>query len=129
MIDKTVKLWMIKADNDLKTGKDELATENPATDTVCFHMQQCVEKYLKAFLIFKGKEISKTHNLAVILQQCIEIDPEFKKLRSTGADELTLYTVAARYPDDFYMPSLDETQKAINIADGTKQFVLHKLTT
>ena len=129
MIDKTVKLWMIKADNDLKTGKDELATENPATDTVCFHMQQCVEKYLKAFLIFKGKEISKTHNLAVILQQCIEIDTQFEKLRSIAADELTLYADNARYPDDFYMPSLDETKKAISVADETKQFVLHKLTT
>ncbi len=44
MNEKTVELWRIKADNDLKAGKDELAAENPATDTVCFHMQQCVEK-------------------------------------------------------------------------------------
>jgi len=50
MNEETVKLWCIKADNDLKAGKDEFATERPATDTVCFHMQQCAEKYLKAFL-------------------------------------------------------------------------------
>ena len=58
MIDEIIKLWIIKADNDLKAGKDEFVTENPATDTVCFHMQQCVEKYLKVFLVFKSKEIS-----------------------------------------------------------------------
>jgi HEPN domain-containing protein len=46
-----VKMWMRKADNDLKTAKDELNTEEPATDTICFHAQQCAEKYLKAFLL------------------------------------------------------------------------------
>lgn len=122
-----VMLWLLKADNDLKTGKDELASENPATDTACFHMQQCVEKYLKAFLVFKGKEISKTHNLAFILQQCFEIDRAFIKLKNSGADKLTIYAVGTRYPDDFYMPSLKETKKAVRIAEEVKKFVLHKL--
>ena len=129
MIDEIIKLWIIKADNDLKAGKDEFVTENPATDTVCFHMQQCVEKYLKVFLVFKSKEISKTHNLALILQQCIEIDSEFEKLRIAGADELTVYAIGTRYPDDFYMPSLEESKKAILIAEEIKQFVLNKLNT
>jgi len=129
LIDEIIKLWMIKADNNLKTGKDEFVAENPATDTVCFHMQQCVEKYLKVFLVFKGKEISKTHNLALILQQCIEIDPEFEKLRIAGADELTVYAIGTRYPDDFYMPSLEESKKAIGIAEEIKQFVINKLKT
>lgn len=85
MNEEIVKLWCLKADNDLKTGKDELLTENSATDMVCFHMQQCVEKYLKAFLVYNGKEISKTHNLALILRQCIELDSSFEKLASIDA--------------------------------------------
>ena len=127
MNEAVVKLWLMKADNDLKTGKDELASKNPATDTVCFHMQQCVEKYLKAFLVSEGKEISKTHNLAFILQRCVEIDRDFIKIRNSGADELTIYAVSARYPDDFYMPSLKESKKALRIAEKIKKFVLHKL--
>ena len=47
-----VKNWILKANNDLKTGKDEMETDEPATDTICFHMQQCVEKYLKGYLSF-----------------------------------------------------------------------------
>lgn len=43
--------WIIKAENDLKTAKGEFSTKNPVTDTICFHCQQCVEKYLKAYLI------------------------------------------------------------------------------
>jgi len=57
MNEETVKKWITKAESDLKIGKDEMLTDRPATDAFCFHVQQCVEKYLKAFLIFNGKEI------------------------------------------------------------------------
>ena len=42
------------------------------------------------------------------------------------AHTLTDYAVEARYPDDFYMPSAEETERAIEIADAVKQFVLKK---
>jgi HEPN domain-containing protein len=127
MNEEIVKLWLLKADNDFKTGKDELATESPATDTICFHMQQCVEKHLKAFLVSKGVEISKSHNLSLVLQQCADVDPDFEKLKSSGADELTPYAVNARYPDDFYMPSQEETQNAVRMAEKVNTFVLAKI--
>jgi HEPN domain-containing protein len=127
MNEDIVKLWYTKADNDLKAGKDELSTENPATDTVCFHMQQCAEKYLKAFLVYHGKEITKTHNLALLLQQCIDIDPSFEKLKTIGAAILTAYAVGSRYPDDFYMPTQPESQKAVMIAEDVRKFVIEKV--
>jgi HEPN domain-containing protein len=127
MNEEIVKLWYLKADNDFKAGKDEFSTESPATDTVCFHMQQCVEKYLKAFLVYNGKEISKTHNLALLLQQCINIDTSFSKLKDIEIAILTVYAVDSRYPDDFYMPTQSESQKAIDIAENVKNFVLTKL--
>ena len=96
---------------------------------VCFHMQQCVEKYLKAFLVYNGKEISKTHNLALILRQCIELDSSFEKLASIDAALLTVYAVDLRYPDDFYMPSQTESQKAVSIAEEVRQFVKAKIKT
>lgn len=128
MNEPTVKLWFMKADNDLKAGSDELATDNPATDTVCFHMQQCAEKYLKAFLVFHGKEISKTHNIALLLQQCIDIDNSFARLKNAGPALLTSYAVETRYPDDFYMPSVEECRQAVSIASEVKELVLAKVT-
>jgi HEPN domain-containing protein len=127
MKNAVVDLWILRADNDLKTGKDELATIDPVTDTVCFHMQQCAEKYFKAFLVYRGREISRTHNLALLLQECIEIDGEFDKLKQIGADELTSFAIEMRYPDDFYMPSLAEAQRARAIAEEVRQFVLMKI--
>jgi len=49
---ETVRKWILKAENDLKIARDEIQTKEPATDAICFHAQQCVEKYLKAFLVF-----------------------------------------------------------------------------
>ena len=50
--EETVKNWIFLADGDLKTAQDELNILEPFTNTIYFHSQQCVEKYLKAYLTF-----------------------------------------------------------------------------
>jgi HEPN domain-containing protein len=120
-------LWIKKADNDLKVGLDELITENPATDVICFHMQQCAEKYLKGYLVYFGYEIEKTHNIGRILELCVLHDSSFSELSEANIALLTLYAVELRYPDDFYMPSLEETKEAVSLAETVKIFVRKKL--
>jgi HEPN domain-containing protein len=39
-IDDIVLNWIKKAESDLKTAEDEIQTENPAEDTICFHCQR-----------------------------------------------------------------------------------------
>ncbi|RKZ26855.1 DNA-binding protein [bacterium] len=127
MKEELVQRWIKKAENDLKTARDELNTEDPATDTVCFHAQQTVEKYLKAFLIFHEKEYRKTHNIAELIELCREIDGDFEYLYELKAEELTIYATDVRYPDDFYMPSKEEAHEAVKIAEKVKEFVRKKL--
>ena len=131
MNDELVNLWIIKADHDLKTAKDELTANDPATDTVCFHTQQCVEKYLKAYLVFNGIEIIKslkTHDISELIDYCKDIDKDFEQLISDNdADRLTNYSIEARYPDDFYLPSVEESNQAIYIAENVKEFVKVKI--
>lgn len=46
-----VREWVVKAENDLKNAAHTLKMgEAGPMDTVCFHAQQCAEKYLKASL-------------------------------------------------------------------------------
>ncbi|MGC8928890.1 MAG: HEPN domain-containing protein, partial [Myxococcota bacterium] len=116
-----------KAENDLKIGKDEMLTEAPATDAVCFHMQQCIEKYLKAYLIFNGKEIRKTHDIAELISNCSEIDESFKTLLKPDIVKLTDYAVEIRYGEDFYFPSVDEAKEAIEICEKVIEFTMNKL--
>ena len=41
--------WVDKAEGDFVTAQRELnALDHPNYDAVCFHSQQCAEKYLKA---------------------------------------------------------------------------------
>ena len=122
-----LKRWIMYADNDLKVAQHEIKNEDCVVNAVCFHAQQCVEKYLKAFLIFHDKPIVKTHDIALLLKQCIEIDPDFKKLEEMGVQELTVYSVQSRYPDFFYEITIEDAKEAIRIAQKVKRFVRKKL--
>jgi hypothetical protein len=45
---EVVAQWVLKAESDLKTAALLLRVRRDCpTDIVCFHVQQCVEKYLK----------------------------------------------------------------------------------
>lgn len=122
-----VKNWILKANNDLKTGKDEMETYEPATDTICFHMQQCVEKYLKGYLVFHEVDFRKTHDIAELIELCKSISEKFEELYNMDADSLTVYAAEIRYPDDFYMPTLEETRESIDIAVKAMEFVKERL--
>ena len=127
MNDEMVKRWIKKAKNDFKAGKDELYTEAPATDTVCFHMQQCVEKCLKAYLVYHNKEMRKTHDISELIELCKDIDVNFDALYDMQADDLTKYAVDIRYPDDFYFPTIEETKEALEITFSVIEFLRGKM--
>ena len=122
-----VQNWLRKAENDLKIGRDEMQTAKPTTDMVCYHMQQCVEKYLKAYLVQHQAFFRRTHDIAELIEQCKEIDASFDSLYKYQADSLTIYGVEIRYPDDFYMPTQEETKASIQITLTVRDFVQAKL--
>lgn len=116
-----LSFWKIKADNDLKTIVNELNSNEPVTDSICYHAQQAAEKYLKLFLVSNGKEPAKSHNIAFLKNACESINPAFLKL--TNIEYLTDYAVDLRYPDNFYMPTLEEAKEAYLDALKVKKFV------
>jgi len=127
MNEETVKKWIFLADGDLKTARDELNMPDSFTNTVCFHSQQCIEKYLKAFLTLKGQPFGKTHDIAELIELGKEFDKDFDQLYQLKANKLTRYAVEVRYPDDFYIPSLEEAKASFDIANNVKIFILEKL--
>ncbi len=131
MNEQTTRNWILKAESDLKIGCHGLTMEKPATDAICFHAQQCTEKYLKAFLIFHGKEIKKTHDIALLIEDCSEIDTDFRNLYEINADKLTEYTVELRYSvidTDELFPPIEEAKEALEISEKVKNFILGKLS-
>lgn len=120
--------WLARARHDLKIGRDEMQTSQPATDMVCFHMQQCVEKCLKAYLTLHQRPFRRTHDIAELIEQCKETDPEFDALYHLQADRLTIYGVEARYPDNYYLPTEEETAICVDIVLSAREFILGKLS-
>ena len=107
--------WVKKAENDLKNATFTLEMDDECpTDTVCFHAQQVVEKYLKALLVFKGIPFPKTHNIEDIIAL---LPPGSRpKLTEKEQDKLTEYATVTRYPGDYEPIPLDEAKKAVRIA-------------
>ena len=63
-----IRQWVQKAENDLKNAAHTLKLGKACpTDTVCFHAQQCVEKYVKALLVLHGIEFSRIHHISALL--------------------------------------------------------------
>ncbi len=121
-----LRIGFFFADGDLKTAEDELNMPDSFTNTICFHSQQCVEKYLKAYLSFVGRSSGKTHDIAELIELCKENDEEFDNLYKINANKLTKYAVEVRYPDEFYIPSKEEAKNSVEIAKKVKSFVLDK---
>ena len=123
---KLVQEWLQKAEEDEKVGMILLKEKGP-WPAACFHFHQMSEKYLKAYLVFKGKKFRKIHDLTEILKNCLEFDKEFSKLKE-HCEKLTPYGVATRYPGD--LPegiSEIEAQKIFEISTEIKNFVLNKI--
>jgi len=94
-----IKQWLAKANEDLLVVEKLTEYEIIATSSVCFHCQQAVEKFLKAFLIANGIDIKKTHNIEYLLSECADIDNDFSDI---DTKELSDFGVDVRYPGDMY---------------------------
>jgi HEPN domain-containing protein len=97
------------------------------TESVCFHCQQAVEKYLKAYLVFLSITFAKTHEIGELITKCESKDKEISVFKEE-ADKLTDYAIEIRYPDDWYEPTFNEAKEAFTIARKIKEFIQNKIT-
>lgn len=120
-----VNEWIKKAEADLaacrKLAQDSLSE---MADVVCFHAQQCAEKYLKAFLNKTGHEAPKIHSLKVLVELTREVDAEFNNLLEDAA-QLEEYAVEFRYPGE--SATEGEARDALRRAAGIREFVRLKI--
>ena len=92
--------WIAKAEADFATMERECAVKDtPNYDGICFHAQQCAEKYLKAWLCEANISFSKIHDLVVLLEQTLEAEPAWEKFRQDLA-YLSDFAIAFRYPGE-----------------------------
>jgi len=118
--------WIAKADNDLKNATHtlKLGADCP-TDTVCFHAQQCVEKYLKAFLVALEVVFPKTHDIETL----VGFMPKHATVSLTVEQQrrLTDYATVMRYPGPYKPVTLSEAKEAVRLARRVRREILKSL--
>lgn len=119
--------WLRFAEYDLKTAILIVETDEGLLSTALYHVQQCAEKALKGYLLFKKVPIKKTHDIIGLTEHCIELDPDFESIIEDAAD-VNPFSTETRYPDDYYVfPSLDTAWILIKKAEKIYQFVENKI--
>ena len=122
-----VRQWFRKAESDLLNIRNNLASEDVPTDTVCFHAQQAIEKFLKGALIANGRNIGKTHDLVKLLTDIVDVVPDLSPYEDQF-EEISEYGVGSRYPDDFYEPTFEDAQQAFEIALRVEAIIKRRIT-
>ena len=117
--------WVDKAEGDFRTASREARVRKaPNYDAVCFHCQQCAEKYLKAYLQEQDQRFFPVHDLTELLELCLPYDGTFELQRDLLKD-LTAYAVDFRYPGE--EATKEEARTTVKAMRIVRTFVRQKL--
>ena len=123
---KKVIQWILFADEDLQFAQQGLTvTKKPPCRLIAFHAQQCTEKYLKAFLVYKNVDFPYTHNITVLLELCAEHSDWTNELKD--AETLSPFAISSRYPGEASDVTRDEAVNAIFIATNVRNVIRNVL--
>ena len=104
--------WLSVALEDFQTAEFLLDQErSPNNAGMLLH--QAVEKYLKAYLMFQGWRLERTHDLVALLEEATKHDPSFAQYRSV-CETVTRYYVDDRYPERRRELTLEEVDASLN---------------
>jgi HEPN domain-containing protein len=120
---RQVQQWIEKAEHDLCNAEHTLTIrdEECPFDTVCFHAQQCVEKYLKSWLISRRRDVPRSHDLVVLLN--LALVAGFRGVGPQDVQPLNRYTIEARYPGDWDPIDRSEAEQAVAMAQRFREAV------
>ena len=117
---KTVLEWFYFADADFDSALILNDAHRKHNAIICYHCQQAVEKYLKAFLCYNGMIPPKIHALETLCALCSEFDSSFNNIAKDCA-YLSPFAVNARYPLEMEITSAN-TLKSLEITRKIKDF-------
>ncbi len=117
---KPHEILLKKAETDLQGAEVLYKSDNEFLDVeiVFFHLQQSIEKFLKAVLSYRGIHYTKTHDLEQLLKL---LGTEFVLDTSDVEfiEELNMYAVQGRY--DYVSEALDNIDDFFEIAKKVRE--------
>ena len=123
---ENLRRWIEKADHDLGTAIITHKYIPKYKDTIAFHCQQAVEKYLKSYIFKLGLPIKRTHDLVFLLEQIAKHD-KIEQEWFEKVFELQDFAIEIRYPDQVIELSDKDIDTAIEISTQFRKMILEKL--
>jgi HEPN domain-containing protein len=118
--------WKEKAEEDFQVAVVLLKARDPIlAAAICFHVQQTVEKYLKARLVAERIDFPRTHNIAELAD--LFPSDERVNLSRDEEDRLSEYAVVTRYPGEYDSIPLNEAEEALHLARRVRKYFRKKL--
>jgi len=117
---ETTLEWLYFADADFDSAQILNNAYRKHSEIICYHCQQAVEKYLKAFLCYNGVIPPKIHVLETLCALCSEFDSSFNNIAKDCA-YLSPFAVHARYPLEMEITDINIV-KSLEIAQKVKDF-------
>ena len=117
-----VRRWVQKAENDFRNAEYVLTLkEDCPFDTVSYHCQQCVEKYLKALLILRNLISREPHDLVILFN--LLKDVETLPLQVEKVQPLNRYSIESRYPGDWEPIEESEARSAFEMVRNIRRVI------
>jgi HEPN domain-containing protein len=116
--------WLKKAEEDWRVAEILLISGEELTLPCMFHLQQVLEKLLKALILKKGGRIERTQDLDR-LAQLAELQ-EMEGLLDL-CDVLALFAVNGRYPGDLPEIAISVARNYFESAKGIRSSLLEQI--
>ncbi len=87
--------WLLAARRDWR--RVSLALSANDASLAAFLLQQCLEKYLKAFLLRRGWQLRRLHLLTALLEEALRFDSGLARFRDL-CERVSAYYLVGRYP-------------------------------
>ncbi len=122
-------VWLDSAADDLRVSR--VVFNAGFANFACFHAQQATEKSLKAFLIYCGFILERSHSVDELAQRCAAQDPDSVAI-ADDAHTVTGFYLDTRYATNdngfiLIQYDLSQAEVALEAADKVFTFVLSRI--
>lgn len=96
---RLAKTDLIMAKNNLKLLEE--VNDDIYLNYIAYHVQQSTEKMLKLQIELLGENYPRTHNIAVLVDKCIELDVQVPEVIQDYDVVITEWATGTRYDSSF----------------------------
>jgi HEPN domain-containing protein len=127
---RTITLeWLNKAESDLDYARASFREFERFYSQMCVLCHDATEKYLKACLASRGLRPEKTHDLVVLLNECVQYAANKDVLLEIEQQcrILNRYYIPLKYPSHYPTITKAQAREAIEAAETVRAKILNAL--